>query len=80
MDKSKRAQRRYHTVRLKENRKNYWAGKFKLFPTEIGKVVQYPAVCSCHMCGNPRKYSGNSSSGKTRAELSFLELIKNNLI
>lgn len=29
-------------------------------PDQLGKVVQYPASCSCPGCGNSRKYYGMS--------------------
>ena len=25
-------------------------------PRMVGKKAHTPAMCSCHMCGNPRKY------------------------
>lgn len=37
-----RAMRRHHTERLKDKRKGYLSPKGQ--------------VCSCHMCGNPRKH------------------------
>ena len=60
MDIYNRAVRRHHVSRLKYNRKIYWGhgrcsySSGPMTPKQQGKVVQYPAVCSCTMCGNPR--------------------------
>jgi hypothetical protein len=56
MEKFNRAQRRHDNDRLKNKRKRYWFNdKSSMTPKSLGKVVQYPAACSCTMCGNPRK-------------------------
>ena len=33
-----------------------WFLWFNKTPVLIGKASHTPAMCSCHMCGNPRKY------------------------
>ena len=57
-----RANRRHQTARLKKARKLYWGHGGSSYttydtmtPKQLGKVVQYPAVCSCFMCGNARR-------------------------
>lgn len=52
------AQRIFDTARLKAKRSKY-SGK--------GKVVLHtPAVCSCWMCGNPRKWFGTQTIQERR--------------
>lgn len=52
-----RAVRRHHVARLKKSRASYWSARHKPnSPEQLGKLVQTPAICSCPMCGNPRKY------------------------
>ena len=47
----KRAIRRHHVERHMKNRKDYYGGYNK-----PSKLVDTPTPCSCHMCGNPRKW------------------------
>jgi hypothetical protein len=60
MEKSnKRAIRRHHIARLKKSRAHYfvvnwWSEEYK--QKRLGLVVSYPKMCSCPMCGNPRKW------------------------
>lgn len=49
------AYRRAHVARLKHVRKFYWAAWQKT-AKQLGKIVHTPALCSCYMCGNPRRY------------------------
>jgi hypothetical protein len=61
---SKRAERRAQIERLSKKRHDYWGrelhGKF------AGMVLATPAVCSCWMCGNPRKYFGERTIQERR--------------
>ena len=58
----KRAWRRHHIVRLKAKciRENYWGyGNWRnegFTKSALGVCVNTPTVCTCYMCGNPRKY------------------------
>ena len=36
---------------------------------QIGVQYQTKTLCSCHMCGNPRKFNGNGRASKTPQEL-----------
>jgi hypothetical protein len=36
---------------------------------QIGVQYQTKTLCSCYMCGNPRKFNGNSKASKTPQEL-----------
>ena len=51
-----KAYRRAQIDRLKKKRRAY----YQYYPTTSGRVlgiiVHTPALCSCVMCGNPRKY------------------------
>lgn len=51
-----RAIRRADVDRLKQKRKTYWGRDRKLDDRQLGIVVHTPAICSCWMCGNDRKY------------------------
>jgi hypothetical protein len=54
MKPPKRAIRRHHYQRLKRKRKNYWYRN--LSDRHLGIVVNTPRVCSCPLCGNPRRH------------------------
>lgn len=45
----------HHTERLKAARVAYNNVGDKS-PTSVGKTACKPAICSCYMCGNPRKF------------------------
>lgn len=69
-----RALRRHHRQRVKNNRKKYWT----VFPHEespkrLGIVTTTPCICSCWMCGNPRKYYKNSKVGMKTSEIRKME-------
>ena len=70
--------RRHHLQRLKNKRKydfhyhtdltnNITDSTVEIVP--IHQHVITPARCSCFMCGNPRKFYGNSKQGKTLQQL-----------
>jgi hypothetical protein len=76
MERFNRAERRRQIARLKKARKLYWSYDYemryrgRIMPKSTqGKVVQYPAACSCPMCGNPRRHFGH----RTLREESFLQ-------
>lgn len=77
MERFNRAERRFQTKRLKAKRKNYHGRKdFEQSPDFLGKVVNTPAMCSCFMCGNTRKYWGNAGiSFKELSDKEFNKLI-----
>ncbi|URF91793.1 hypothetical protein [Escherichia phage EC148] len=69
-----RALRRHHRQRVKNNRKKYWT----VFPHEespkrLGIIITTPCICSCWMCGNPRKYYKNSKAGMKISEIRKME-------
>lgn len=57
MKDMKRAERRHHIARLKKTRSSYFVFNWwDNVGKRLGVISQYPKKCSCHMCGNPRKY------------------------
>jgi len=90
MEKFNRAVRRHHVDRLKHKRKHYWGYSRNGFdatntPVEmdarqLGKVVQYPQICSCGGCGNVRRHLWmNDSTGYTLQEQRWLTQYKEQL-
>ena len=67
MQFSKRAIRRFHYQRLKKKRikNNYWSHLKN--DRHLGICIDTPKLCSCWLCGNPRKYFGE----KSRQEIKF---------
>jgi len=65
--------------RFQEDKKKSWAAKtFKnhymreLDEAGIGIKAHTPAICSCHMCGNPRKYWKQSTLQERKLEVELL--------
>lgn len=67
MKDTKRAQRIAEKERLKKARKNYWGNDRQLSDRHLGMVVSTPKVCSCWMCGNPRKKLGEATVQELRS-------------
>ena len=57
---SKRAIRRHHEARRKvwvrKNLRHYFLSPDDPPPRRVGLYADTPKVCSCWMCGNPRRY------------------------
>lgn len=69
--------RRHHLERLKKNRAGYYGwDKFDSSSAElarhVGRVAHTARLCSCWMCGNPRKHLKE----KTVKEQSHIETSK----
>lgn len=75
MRQSNRAIRRAEISRLKKVRSRYYRFWNKT-PANLGKIVNTACLCSCWMCGNPRKTKNGHRSGLTLKERSFLEIAK----
>ena len=59
MQERNRATNRHHEERIKNKVKNYHnVHTDKSVEKSIGKVAHSRAICSCWMCGNPRKHFG----------------------
>lgn len=70
-----RAARRRDVARLKKARAGYWGSEGKgLEGRDLGAVVQHPCICSCWMCGNPRKLSGERTVQERRQLEALAEL------
>lgn len=63
-------QKRYYDCLLINYRENGWFDK-----RAWGIHANTPTVCSCWMCGNPRKYYRNSKNALTIQELRHLQTI-----
>lgn len=56
-----RSYRRFQRGRLSAKRKRYWGGTIaQLGPKWVGRAIDTPAPCSCHVCGNYRQHEGPS--------------------
>ncbi len=69
----KRALRRHHYQRLKRKRRAYYGGYGRHRDDVQGILVGTATLCSCSMCGNPRKYFGEITRQETLAALRFTE-------
>jgi len=45
-----------------------WRGHEVSDSRQIGKLAQTPTPCSCHMCGNARKWERGKGGSRTRQE------------
>lgn len=72
MLKFNRQERRFQTERLKNNRKNYFNVWNKNDPKQLGRIVQYPCMCSCYMCSHSA--STNSIKDQKATIQSFIQL------
>ncbi len=66
-----RSHRRHHLARLKAKRRFEERDRLNdpaLQVLAAAKRSHTACVCSCLMCGNPRRHSGNASLGLTRQE------------
>lgn len=63
MKSSKRALRRHQKARVKAKAR-------RIYPHDrAAKSADYLAVCSCWMCGNPRKWYGEPTMQERKASL-----------
>jgi hypothetical protein len=74
MEKFNRAERRAQVERLKHKRQFYYnygkraehTNQVFMSARQLGQVVQYPAACSCTMCGNARRHFGQLTMQEQR--------------
>ena len=59
--------RRHHKARLKKKRQRYW-NQEQMPPNILGILMETPCMCSCPMCGNPRRHFGLKTRQEIRAE------------
>ena len=74
----KRAIRRHHRERLMKKRLTYWAASdgFEVRipdPERAIRLVTTPCACSCPMCSNPRRHTGEVTRQEQLADLRFAD-------
>lgn len=70
MKNNNRALRRHHYTRIRNKRikQNYWGRDFTLNARHLGVCINTPAICSCTMCGNPRRVWGFKTLQETKVD------------
>ena len=63
-----RALRRHHEQRMKRHVAGYYGGYARGHPRALGKLAHARQLCSCWMCGNPRRYLGERTLQERRAD------------
>jgi hypothetical protein len=48
--------RRHHEERVKARVRSYYGGYAVGDPRSVGRIAHTRRLCSCWMCGNPRRY------------------------
>lgn len=59
--------RRHHEERVKARVRSYYSGHAVGDPRRIGMIAHTRRLCSCWMCGNPRKYWKQKTIQESRA-------------
>lgn len=59
--------RRHHEQRIKSRVRRYYGGLAVDDPRYIGKIAHARRLCSCWMCGNPRRHWGQATIQELRA-------------
>jgi hypothetical protein len=62
-----RAFRRHHERRVKRRVRDYYGGYAAALPRHLGRIARSRRLCSCWMCGNPRRYLGERTLQERRA-------------
>jgi hypothetical protein len=65
---STRAVRRHHEQRMKRRVADYYGGYAQGEPRALGKLAHARQLCSCWMCGNPRRYLRERTLQERRAD------------
>jgi len=72
-ESQKRALRRLHAQRRKawvrRTLLHYFMDRNALVPHRVGMYSKTPNICSCFMCGNPRRFRGESTIQERRGML-----------
>jgi hypothetical protein len=63
--------RRHHEKRIKSRVRSYYGGLAAGDPRHIGKIAHARRICSCQMCGNPRRHWGVATIQELRASQTF---------
>ncbi len=59
--------RRHHEARVKAWVRSYYGGYAAGDPRSLGKIARTRRLCSCPMCGNPRKFWKQETIQEMRA-------------
>lgn len=65
---SSRSLRRHHERSLKRRVRDYYGGYARSDARAAGRLAHTRQLCSCWMCGNPRRYLGETTLQERRAE------------
>jgi hypothetical protein len=68
-----RENRIHHNNRLKNKRKYYYHRINN--EKQLGKLLHTTQLCSCNMCGNPRKYFNRLTLEEIKNKISFKEYL-----
>jgi hypothetical protein len=72
-ESQKRALRRHHAQRRKawvrRALRHYFMERRALPARRVGMYSKTPKICSCFMCGNPRRFRGELTIQERRARL-----------
>jgi hypothetical protein len=63
-----RAIRRHHEERVKARVRKYYGGMGIGSPRQTGIIAHTRSLCSCWMCGNPRRHLKEVTVQEMRAE------------
>jgi hypothetical protein len=61
--------RRHHEQRVKRRVRSYYGGYAAELPRHLGRIAHSRQLCSCWMCGNPRRNLGERTIQERRAAL-----------
>jgi hypothetical protein len=68
----RRSIRRHHYRRIRRRRQSYWlATEMPLDRRRQGIASRTACVCSCRLCGNPRRFFGDRTRQERRAAESY---------
>lgn len=67
------AYHRYHKQRKKRQVRKYWGGVFSDDVAMIGKIATTPCMCSCPLCGNPRRHFRKLTLNERRSDIYMKE-------
>ena len=74
-----RAERRHHRNRIRNKVKDYQSIRWRKedpanYEHNVNLLTETRALCSCHMCGNPRKHWNEKTMQEKRFEESTEDL------
>jgi hypothetical protein len=73
-----RAIRRHHEERIKRRVREYYGGAFRHDRRRVGIIADSRQLCSCRMCGNPRKWLDEKTLQERRHAGNVVEALRAN--